>query len=417
MNRFLRTTARRALGLGVFACSLCLTACASRSAYVDEGLSLAEERAATLKAGTEFNMARQAFLAGDLDRAMNKVEQSLSISPNVARSHVLRGRILMERGQMGPALEAFNMAIAVDTESFDAYYYRGLVFERLERREQALDSFIKAAQIDPTNAQYFIAAAEVLIDERRLDEAAELLDVREGEFRTNSGVRHTMGHIAMLRGDFKKAAILFNETRLLLPEEPSIVEDLIAALIASGDLPEAERHLARLLREDGYADRRDIKHLRGRCLIELDRLSEARQLYLEMTADLEGANDVDSWLGLARVSLKLNDQQRLRRAIARALAIAPDQPEPHMLDALARRNQNDLMGALLSIRRANALSPNDPAALTLQGVLELDLNQPSAAVKTLAHAAQLRPGDSSIERLLIAARAANGTFASVPEPN
>lgn len=417
MNSFLRTTARRALGLGVFACSLCLTACGTRSAYVDEGLSLAEERAATLKAGTEFNMARQAFLAGDLDRAMNKVEQSLSISPNVARSHVLRGRILMERGQMGPALEAFDMALAVDAESFDAYYYRGLVFERLERREQALDSFIKAAQIDPTNAQYFIAAAEVLIDEGRLDEAAQLLDVREGEFRTNSGVRHTMGHIAMLQGDHAKAATLFNETRLLLPEEPSVVEDLIAALIASGNLPEAERHLARLLREKGYEDRRDIMHLRGRCLMELDRLAEARQLYLEMTGDLEGASDVDAWLGLARVSLKLNDRQRLNRAIARAIAIAPDRAEPYLLDALARRNQNDLMGALVSIRRANSINPNDPAALTLQGVLELDLNQPQVAARTLSRASSLRPGDASIERLLIAARAANGAFASAPEPN
>lgn len=417
MNSFLRTTARRALGLGVFACSLCLTACGTRSAYVDEGLSLAEERAATLKAGTEFNMARQAFLAGDLDRAMNKVEQSLSISPNVARSHVLRGRILMERGQMGPALEAFDMALAVDAESFDAYYYRGLVFERLERREQALDSFIKAAQIDPTNAQYFIAAAEVLIDEGRLDEAGQLLDVREGEFRTNSGVRHTMGHIAMLQGDHAKAATLFNETRLLLPEEPSVVEDLIAALIASGNLPEAERHLARLLREKGYEDRRDIMHLRGRCLMELDRLAEARQLYLEMTGDLEGASDVDAWLGLARVSLKLNDRQRLNRAIARAIAIAPDRAEPYLLDALARRNQNDLMGALVSIRRANSINPNDPAALTLQGVLELDLNQPQVAARTLSRASSLRPGDASIERLLIAARAANGAFASAPEPN
>ena len=416
MNRLPINTARRALGLGVFLCSLALTSgCANRSAYVKEGLSIAEERAATLKAGTEWNMAHQAFLAGDLDRAMSKVEQSISISPNVAKSHVLRGRILMERGQMGPALEAFEMATTVDDQSFDAYYYSGLVFERLERRGQALDAFIKAAQLDPTNAQYFIAAAEVLIDEGRLDEAAELLDVREGEFRTNSGVRHTMGHISMLQEDYEKAAVLFNETRLLLPEEPAVVEDLVAALIASSDFAEAERQISRLLREEDYDGRHDMLHLKGRCLIELGRLGEARQVYLELTSDLEGATDPEAWMGLARVSLKLGDKQRLRRSLARALALAPDRAEPHLLDSLARREAGDLVGALVSARRATALAPTNVSALTLQGVLELDTNRPDLAAQTFSRAAELRPGDGSIQRLMAAAENAGGRFASVPD--
>ncbi|TVS05483.1 MAG: tetratricopeptide repeat protein [Phycisphaerales bacterium] len=375
-----------------------LTGC-TQSNRNKEYVSTAKAKADAMKAGTEFQMAHQAFLAGDLSKARTKVEQSLSLNPNVARSHVLRGRILMEQSQLGPALEAMEMAKAISEESAEAWYYEGIVFERLTQRERALNSFMTAARLDNTNAGYHIAAAEVFVDLGRYDDAEEFLHNAGSQFEHNSGVRHTLGQIAMLQGDFERAAVLFNEARLLAPDELAIVEDLVDAQIRSNRFNDAESNLSRLLSRTDYKNRRDLQHLRANCLIELDRFSEARQVLMELTNDSEGANDIDAWIKLGRVSVAMRDERQLRRCAQRAVAIAPNRADGHMLMAVSLRLQNRNDDALRSVDRAITAEPNNVNAHTMRGMILQDLGRTVHAREAFRNALAIDPNNQTVRAL------------------
>lgn len=377
-------------------------------------VSTAKAKADAMKAGTEFQMAHQSFLAGDLSKARTRVEQSLALNPNVARSHVLRGRILMEQSQLGPALEAMEMAKAVDNEFAEAWYYEGIVFERLTQRERALNSFVTASRLDESNAGYFIAAAEAFVDLGRYDDAAEFLHNAGAQFEHNSGVRHTLGQIAMLQGDFEQAAILFNEARLLAPDELAILEDLIDAQIRSGRFNDAESNLSRLLSRTDYKDRRDLKHLRANCLIELDRFSEARQVLIELTNDNGGANDADAWIKLGRVSVAMRDERLLRRCAQRAVAIAPGRADGHMLMAVSLRLQDRNEDALRSVDRAITAEPDNINAHTMRGMILQDLGRTAQAREAFRNALTLDPHNETVRSLARGVSGRQPSVATVP---
>src|SRR5690606_22956811 len=154
-----------------------LSGCATgHGKYTTEGMYAAQERMATIKAGTEWDMARQQFLVGDLSKALKSIDRSISINDSVAKSHNLRGRILVELGQLEGAMESFKRALVIDPSFTEAHYYMGILHERYGEVDVALEKFQAAAALDPSNAQYTLAAAEMLIENRRLDAAAELLE-------------------------------------------------------------------------------------------------------------------------------------------------------------------------------------------------------------------------------------------------
>src|SRR5689334_14733375 len=94
---------RSGSALALAACLAALTGCAGHGQYTQEGIKTAEERLAQMKSGTEWQMAQQQFLAGDLDKALKTVDSSIGLNPKVAKSHTLRGRILIEKGQLEAA--------------------------------------------------------------------------------------------------------------------------------------------------------------------------------------------------------------------------------------------------------------------------------------------------------------------------
>jgi len=68
--------------------SLLITGCGSHGRYTKEHVSNAKLKMNMLKAATEYQMAHQAFLAGDLEKAATHVDYSIGLSEKVTKSHV-----------------------------------------------------------------------------------------------------------------------------------------------------------------------------------------------------------------------------------------------------------------------------------------------------------------------------------------
>lgn len=385
------------------ACALAAVAgCEGHGKYTSDGIERAQQRVGVIKAGTQWDMAQQQFLAGDLAKALASVEQSLSLAPDVPKALTLRGRILIELGQLEQALASFDKAIEKDASFVDAYYYKGIVKERFSDPEGALECYQAAANLDASNPQYAIATAEMMIDLGRLDDAKALLQNKKSSFEHNAGVRQTLGHVAMMQGEAEAAVKLFSEARLLAPDELALLEDLAMAQIASGRFAEAEYSLRRLLDDQKNTKRRDLLHAQARCLVELDRPVEAREILLGLTSDEQGKNDLAAWSDLGKVALKLGDMARVRIVAGRLISIAPTRPDGHVLMAAALRRKGDLAGALVSLDKATRVAGGDATPWLMRGLVLQEMGRTREASEAIAHALSIDPNAPIAKRIYAA---------------
>lgn len=374
----------------------------------------AQLRMSSLKAATSWDMAHQQFEAGDLKKALKNVEDSIELDPKVAKSHVLRGRILIEMDRLEEALKSLDKAIEVDPKNADAEYYEGIVYERFVQYDEAMSHYEKAADLDDSNPQYRLAAAEMLIQMDRIDDAEKMLKAGLSTFEHNAGFRQTLGHIAMIRGETDKAVQLFGEACLLAPADQGLMEDLARAQVKAKKYADAEYTLRRLMDLDSNKDRRDLKYLRARCLMETDRPVEARSILLDLTGDAHGSKDVGAWIDLGQVSLLLNEDYRLRQCAQRVMALAPHRSEGYMMLAMWQHRIGKTDDAIRTLSKAMSVS-DDPASLAvMEGALYHGLGRESEARAAARLALRQDPTDARAQELLERVDHSSARVADVP---
>lgn len=388
-----------------------LVGCSGQGNYTRQGVSMAKERMSFLKSATEWELARQAFLAGDLEKALRKVETSLEINDTVVKSHVLKGRILIEMGDLGNALQTLNTAATLDPEEPDAHYYLGVVYERINEPELAREHFEIACEVDDYNPIYAVAAAEMMIDLDRVDEAKAYLSSIPMA-ANNAGIRQSLGHISLLEENPKQAVKYFGQARLLAPDDSGIAEDLIHAQMQAGDWREAERNISLLLKKAENKGRHDLQVLHAKALMNTGRSVEARTIYQGMVSQDEGRGDVDAWIGLAHASFMVGDLRTVRKAASRVVSLTPDNAEGFQLYAMYHRESGDFQSALSSIDRAIEKQPHNPSMFAYRAMVLGDMGRNNEALASIRHAAKMEPQNPQFARMLT--EFTSGAFATAP---
>lgn len=389
-----------------------MTGCAGgQGNYTKEGASAAKERMTAMKSATEWEMARQAFVSGDLEKALRKVDASISLNPNVVKSHVLRGRIMIEMGELGQALRSLHTAQTLDPNDSDAHYYLGIAFERLSRPEEAAEHFMTACELDDYNPGYAVAAAEMLVDMGRTEESRQYL-LALPSTNDNAGVRQMLGHIALIQDQPEKAVEFFGQARLLAPDDQAIQESLVRAQMLVGQHAAAEMNLAAMRQNPENAKRRDLMAMHAEALMGVNRPVEARSLYQDLLSDPSMASDVQAWIGLGNAAYLVGDQRSLRRAAARVVALTPSSYEGYALWALCHRRDGQFEKALSSVDQAIARSPSDPSFHALRAMVLADMGRSSEAVLAARKASQLAPDEPRYQTLQTQLR--TGSYATAP---
>ncbi len=392
----INTSPRGLLAISGCAIALCavLGGCGGgHGSYTQAALDKSTQRLGAIKAGAEYETARQQFLSGDLDKGLGTIDLCISLAPEVTKSHVLRGKIMLEKGNYEESIASLDSAIALDDNHVEAHFHRGAAYERINRWDDALAQYRKCSELDPSEPRFLVAQSDILLELRRRDDARAMLEEAMERFPNSHHVRRSLGSIALLDGFPDLAAQLLRESRLLSPDDSGVLEDLARAELNAGRFAEAEIALSDLLRMDGMDGRRDLMHMRVLCLVEMNRLVDARTALLDLTRDRQGEADRKAWLTLGRVSLKLNDMPRLRTSAARLIALEPGKPDGRLLMAAWQRRRGDLEGSLRSITAALEITPRQQEAWVMRGVVLGELGRKSEADEALrvAHGLNASP--------------------------
>ena len=93
--------------------------------------------------------------AGDLQNAQRLYKSILEGSPNDSNAKHLLGMSLFQQGNLEQALILIWESIKIDPQNFLAYTNLGNVFQRIERHQEAINSYDVALAIEPSHADAF----------------------------------------------------------------------------------------------------------------------------------------------------------------------------------------------------------------------------------------------------------------------
>ena len=194
--------------------------------------------------------------AGDAAGALNAANRIVAVSPAASRGHLVAGlalrmlgrleesRLAFERacaldardyaaafelgialelqGEAAGALEQFERAIALRPAFVAARHAAGLSLHRAGRPVDALDHLRAAASSAPQNADWQVDLAQALLDLQRLEEAQAVLDLALASQPAHAQALRHSGRISVTRGDFARAARLFEDAAQHDPDDPAL---------------------------------------------------------------------------------------------------------------------------------------------------------------------------------------------------
>lgn len=411
---------RKAIASVCVASSVLVGCTAGHGKYTSDFKDKANARMTGVRAATQYDMAQQQYLSGDLDKALKTIESSIMLRDDVAKSHLLRGRIFLEKGNLDSAMDSLDTALLINESFADAHYFQGIIHERFNRTDKAIESFRAAYRLDRTDAQYVIALVEMFIEKGELEQAQTLLERSQSQFELNPAVHQTLGHIAMMRGEFDTAVESFNQAHLLASADGSILEDLARAQFASGHFAEAEYSFSQLMQDKNNASRRDLRLLWARTLAELDRPVEARGILRTLLKDAGGHKDVKAWIELGNVAWILGDNDELREAGHRLSMIAPNRFEGQYLLGLYMMREGNLELSARHLQRAVEIAPENATPALMLGIVFENMGRHDEARQFFQTALALDPDDDRVMALLERAQSrheSGSAMATVSEDN
>ncbi|MEM6392900.1 MAG: tetratricopeptide repeat protein [Planctomycetota bacterium] len=361
-----------------------------------------------MRSNLVLQMAQSHFESGQLDIAQKHVNDATKIDPTNPDLYLMDGRIALERGQLERAMKLFTVSIQLDEKAAedsaqhvqnpDPHHFQGVIFQRWQRFDEAVEAFGKAYTIERDNPAHLMAMAGALVPLDRTDDAITILEEQRTYFDQSSALRASLGHLYRLQGKHRKAVRAFEEAVTLQPENTKLREELALSQAADGQHEDAASNLRIVLEDPDARDRLDLHRLLAQSQIADGQISAARQTLINLTRQY--AAEADDWVNLAKLAWREKDYNGTLFAAHNVTQVAPERPEGYLLAGMVWQHRGNDVNALRMFDRAAELDTDDATALVLRGVVLQRSGKPEAAALAYREALQRQPADPRAKRLL-----------------
>lgn len=358
----------------------------------------------TARSDVLYGMARQQYQNGNFAESRKALDDAIKLNAKNAQLYVLRAKLGIELGQLESAEKSLQVARELNGKDPEVDYLFGVINERWQKREVALECYTRASEEAPSEPAYLMARAEMLVAMDRLPEALSLLRDRMAYFEYSAAIRDAVGQMLVQQGKYADGAVVLRQASILAPDELAIREHLAIALFFAGDYREAGSILGRLVKEDRYRARADLHTALGECQLQAGSVPEARESF--ETASQLDPSSAGIWLKLTKAALELNDVRRAELSARKALSIEPGSSEVHLALGYVRLRQNRLDDALAAFRKAGSLDSGDPVSLCMSGLILEKQGKHTEAIDCYARALKLKPHDELAATLMAQASVA-----------
>jgi putative PEP-CTERM system TPR-repeat lipoprotein len=371
------------------------------------------------------------FGLGDLRGSADAFNAALSADPQWARARIGLAEVLAGQGDSAAGLEQLQKVLAAKPAQATASLLKGMILvQRGDYRTAAaaLDASIKhgAGQLSGSQQVFALAAlteAQLALGDAK---AAELTHAKlAGLAATSPLTRLLAARLAMSRQDYTNAVA---QAQLALTAKPDLVAAkmlLGAAFLAQGKLNQAENQLSQVVAQ--MPENLEARKLLARVNLRMQRPDVAMQLLLPTQQAESSDPQTDALLGWA--NLQRGDDAAAIALLERSAAAQPENSNLKLDLAMAylsgeqrgkavelleslparagdMRRESLLVEAIAAtqgvaaarahIDRVVAAAPKDPAVLNLAGTVYMRQGDLSRARTLLATALAADPGNSAV---------------------
>ena len=256
----------------------------------------------------------------DYHKAAQACQQAINVNSNSYTAWYYHGIILRKLGQNDNAVLSYDQAIRIQPLSSEAWYSRGLVLDEMARDEDALASFDKAIQLKPDYAQAWVCRGTILNKQSRYNIAlasfGQAIQYQPDNTLAWAGRGWTLNCLQR----YLEALACFNEAIKIQPNNP---ETWYSRGIALANLEKYEDAVA------SYKQAVKIKsnyyqawYSLGIVLEKLGKNEDA-MIYYDRALQIQ-PNDADIWnsRGVTLMTLKKYDEALV--SFKQALNVKPD---------------------------------------------------------------------------------------------
>ena len=303
------------------------------------------------------------------------------------QSVLRQAQSLYRRGNLVAAAALCREVLQAQPDTPHAWFLVGMIQRREGDAAAAIASIQRALGLGLRDARVRYHYAEVLIENGRLDDAAEQLELALDQKPGFGEAWHLLGRLALQRGQFAPAADKLSRALALDPSNAALRTNLGTALLEQGRHEEAISQLreAAALKPEDAAIRYNLANAFRRA----GRLDEAIREYRRV-----GTLSPDYAPALTALGACLAEQGDLDSALAyceKALALAPNYAEAHNNLAVTLHRMGRLQEAAERYRRALAIEPRSPRTHDNLGQVFYQMGRFEEAVQAYGEALAIAP--------------------------
>jgi Tfp pilus assembly protein PilF len=311
--------------------------------------------------GAVVRLAAIAYQTGNRSGGHSKLDALLVNEPHNVQALLLKAQWLAAEGKVEEAAERASTAAKADPKSAPAVYALGTLQVRLHRSADAMASFTQALVLNPKLTQAAVFLSELNLRAGSADTALE--------YAQNAAVAS--------------------------PDDPVVKATLVRNLIATGDVPSAQKELTILLKNHPRVAA--VQALDGALRLEKNDVAGARASFERALA-----LNPDNLEALSAVTLLDLGQKRVVQARTRLQSsLARDANRPELLTLLARIEaaNRDFASAEKSLRRAIEVAPDSPSPYNMLAGVYLRTGRSEAGLVELDRIAAREPKNIGVRTM------------------
>lgn len=265
-------------------------------------------------------LARIAIFLGQLDDAKTHAIAAVKMAPQNAMSWTLLGLVHEAKGDIAGAMPNLEKGAQLGQSVYLAQYNMGRILTSEKKANQGIVYLLRATELDPKNADGWIALGLAQHQLKQVDKAIASLDRATKAAPKNPDPWATMADLQFQQKQFTAARGTLDAGLKNVGDHPALLEKAIACCMMINDAPGAVGYLERELLvvpnyEQGWLNLAHLSLLTG----NLDR-SEAAAKHL-LTLD---PKNWEAWFHLGNLYDAVPDEAKAVDAYKKALAIVPD---------------------------------------------------------------------------------------------
>lgn len=307
------------------------------------------------------------------DRAIEALRSAVMIAPTDMSLQFLLATAYLGKGEKEAALKALQEVLRSKPGDMAALFMRGQIYADKNDNERALSDAEEVFSSQPGNAKARKLLAKILVRLKQCERAADLLRAQENQ-PFDSEALFLLGNAYDCAGQADAA----KRAR----------EEFAAA--SEKDRRQAENEVqSKHLYEQANASARQ------------NRLSEALDL-LQQALEKNPENGF-AYSQQAKIFFSMHDSEKADRAISKALALQPYQPDFLYVHGVIAEGEGRDEEAIAAFEQVTEINPNEADAFYEMGRMLMKRHDRVRALAAFRKAAALDPGDPDYRRALKAA--------------